>query len=43
MARKSVQAVDSELQAHERECEVRYKAILSQLEKTDKRIFAWKD
>ena len=39
MARKSVQAVDSELQAHERECEVRYKAILNQLEKTDKRIF----
>ena len=33
MARKSVQAVDSELQAHERECEVRYQSILAQLEK----------
>jgi|TARA_Y100000590_G_C15682008_1_gene1000173 hypothetical protein len=39
MARKSVQAVDSELQAHERECEVRYQSILTQLEKFEKRLF----
>jgi hypothetical protein len=39
MARKSVQAVDSELQAHERECEVRYQSILAQLEKFEKRLF----
>ena len=39
MARKSVQAVDSELQAHERECEVRYQSILALLEKFEKRLF----
>ena len=39
MARKSVQTVDSDLKSHERECEVRYQSILSQLEKMDKRIF----
>jgi len=39
MARKSVQTVDSELKSHERECEVRYQSILTQIEKIDKRIF----
>jgi hypothetical protein len=39
MARKSVQTVDSDLRSHERECEVRYQSILTQIEKIDKRIF----
>ncbi len=39
MARKSVQTVDSDLKSHERECEIRYQSILTQIEKIDKRIF----
>ena len=39
MARKSVQTVDSDLRSHERECEIRYQSILSQLERFVKRLF----
>ena len=39
MARKSVQSVDSDLKSHERECEIRYQSILSQLERFEKRLF----
>ena len=39
MARKSVQTVDSDLKSHERECEVRYQSILSQLERFERRLF----
>ena len=39
MARKSVQTVDSDLRSHERECEVRYQSILSQLERFERRLF----
>ena len=39
MARKSVQTVESDLRSHERECEIRYQSILSQLERFEKRLF----
>ena len=39
MTRKSVQNVESDLRSHERECEVRYQSILSQLERFEKRLF----
>ena len=39
MTRKSVQNVESDLRSHERECEIRYQSILSQLERFEKRLF----
>jgi len=39
VARKSVQTVESDLRSHERECEIRYQSILSQLERFEKRLF----
>ena len=41
MTRKSVQNVESDLRSHERECEIRYQSILSQLEWI-KEFLEWK-